>query len=377
MLALAAGQPNPAGGQAGPPAVVELLEDTTEDFLRSLTGNDPFGQCRASRDFRDFYSGVSSVRVPPVQRFAERLAGWNFTVAEKPGPGQYRYLRFAWKRVGGAGIMIQFHNAAGSWNQRYLAGKRSPLTAGWGPVLPIAGEAPAEWTVVTRDFFKDFGPMTITGFALTPMDGGTAGLFDHFYLGRTVADLDRASAAAFGKAARPEPLTRRRLDELWHDLASPDAAVAARALRTLVAGRKDSVPFLATRMKARPLTVDEKRIVKLIGDLDDSRFRVREAATRELAELGEPTVPFLRRAAGESSSLEVRRRARSLLDRRKRDESGLTVDQVRLVRVIRVLEWSGTAEARRALEGGAGGALGAAGLAEDARRALGRLGKQP
>jgi hypothetical protein len=377
LLVLAAGGPAAASGKDGAPAAVALLEDCSEDFLRSLTGNSPGGPSRASRDFRDFYSGVCSVRVTPFQRFEPRLPGWNYPIAEKPGPGQYRYLRFAWKRLGGTGIMVQFHHAAGSWNQRYYAGTLSPGVAQWGPMIGLTDKAPAEWTVVTRDLFRDFGPVTITGFALTPMLGGEGGLFDHVYLGRTVADLDRATAAARGQGPPAGPLTRKRLGALWRDLASRDVAVAGRAVRALVAGRKDSVPFLAARLKARPLTPDEKRLAKLIADLDHNTFRVREEASRELEKAGEVAVPFLRRAAQGSPSLEVRRRAHKLLEARRALEAGLTVDQLRLVRAIRVLEWSGMAAARRALEAAAGGPLEAAGLTEDARRALGRLRRAP
>jgi hypothetical protein len=372
VLVLAVGRPAEAPAAKGPPAVVALIEDAPEDFLRSLTGNTP-GTSQVTRDFRDVYSGVCSLRVTPMQRFAERLPGWSYPVAEKPGPGQYRYLRFAWKRAGGTGIMIQIHNTAGSWNQRYYAGALSPSVVNWGPMLRVAEAAPAEWTVVTRDLFKDFGPMTITGFALTPMDGGAAGLFDHVYLGRTVADLDRATAAAFGKEPLPEPLAPARLKMLWEDLASRDVAVAGTALRELLAGRKEAVPFLARHLKARPLTADEKHILELIAGLDANAFRVREAASRELEKIGDAAVPFLQVAARDGRSLEVRRRARAVLDHGKFEEAGLTTGQLRLLRVIRVLEWSGTAEARQALEAAAGGPLEAAGLTADARRALERL----
>src|SRR5262249_51456798 len=127
------GQPGAAPKAGAPPAVVELLEDDTEGLIAQFSGIDQ--GARVARDFRDFYSAVACVPVPPRQRFYHRLKGWDYPIAEKPGPGQYRYLRFAWKRVGGGGIMIQLHNSAGSWNQRYFAGKRSPITATWGPML--------------------------------------------------------------------------------------------------------------------------------------------------------------------------------------------------------------------------------------------------
>ena len=59
--------------------------------------------------------------------------------------------------------------------------------------------APGEWTVVTRDLFKDFGgAFLLHGMALTPMDG-TAGYYDHMYLGRTIEDLDKVTAAKKNK----------------------------------------------------------------------------------------------------------------------------------------------------------------------------------
>jgi hypothetical protein len=44
----------------------------------------------------------------------------------------------------------------------------------------VAPASPANWTVVTRDLWKDFGDFTLTGLAPTPM-GGPA-LFDRIEL---------------------------------------------------------------------------------------------------------------------------------------------------------------------------------------------------
>jgi hypothetical protein len=43
--------------------------------------------------------------------------------------------------------------------------------------------------VVTRDLFADFGEFTITGIALSPVDG-EHGLFDTIYLGKSPADFE-------------------------------------------------------------------------------------------------------------------------------------------------------------------------------------------
>lgn len=50
--------------------------------------------------------------------------------------------------------------------------------------MEIALSQPAEWTVVTRDLRKDFGDVTLTGFAPTAM-GGPA-LFDRIELLRAI-----------------------------------------------------------------------------------------------------------------------------------------------------------------------------------------------
>lgn len=357
-----------------PRAVFELLEDDNEALVRQMNNDGGLDATKIQHDFRDFYSGVASVRVTPFQRFSSRLGGWNYPIVEKPGPGQYRYLRFAWKREGGAGIMIQLHANNGSWNQRYYAGAVSAATNGWGAMLRVTDKLPAEWELVTRDLYKDYGAFTITGLALTPMDGGAGGRFDHMYLGRTIEDLDTVTAAAFAKTPLKDPLPRERLEQLWQELGDRDVKTAAPALRTLLAGRKDSVPFLKERWKAQMPKPDVERIARLITDLDDARFVVREKATVALDKLGVIAVPFLEKAARETTSGEVRQRAERLLTKHRVDSSALTPEQLRLVRLIRLLEWSALPEARTALDELARSPL-EAGLSEDARRALARMGK--
>jgi hypothetical protein len=327
-------------------------------------------------DFRDFYSGVCSVRVTPFQRFSSRLKGWNHQIVEKPRPGQFRYLRFAWKRLQGDGIMIQLHTTANSWNQRYHAGKLAATTITWGPMLPIAPTAPGEWTVVTRDLFKDFGAITLTGLALTPMYGGTAGLFDHFYLGRSIEDLDRASAMAFGREPLKTPLKEETLTRLWTDLGGGDVAKASIAVRTLLAGKKESVPFLARQIRTLRPAPEAKQIAGWITNLDDDSFEVREKATRELEKLGGRAAAQLRKALAETRSAEVRRRVGRLLEGLESEAGTLSPDGLRLRRAIRVLEWSATPEARKILEGLAA-SDGAGELAADLRQALERLKKTP
>ena len=67
---------------------------------------------------------------------------------------------------------------------RYLAGQDKYNTK----AIRLAETPPAEWTVVTRDLFADHGAFTLTGLALTAMEGEGV-LFDHIYLARTIADF--------------------------------------------------------------------------------------------------------------------------------------------------------------------------------------------
>ncbi len=63
---------------------------------------------------------------------------------------------------------------------------------------------------------------------------------------------------------------------------------------------------------AEPTPGERERIRKLLAKLDDNSYDVREAAGRELLEVGFPAQAELRRAAKEAESAEVRIRARRL-----------------------------------------------------------------
>lgn len=136
----------------------------------------------------DHHSGLLSLKVTPLQRHAPRIAGWKFAIRQRPGPGEFRYLRLAWKEVGAEGVMIELA-ADGKWPpaekplRRYYSGRN---TSGWSAV-EVSAAAPREWTVVTRDLWRDFGEFTLTGIAPTAMGG--AALFDRIEL-LQAADAD-------------------------------------------------------------------------------------------------------------------------------------------------------------------------------------------
>jgi WD40 repeat protein len=157
----------------------------------------------------------------------------------------------------------------------------------------------------------------------------------------------------------------------WADLAAGDAERAGVAIASLVRTPGQSVAFLRDRVSpAEP--VDDRRLARLLADLDADAFEAREAASRELAELGERAEAALRKAAKEGQP-EGRRRSEALLDRLERGE--LPPETVRAVRVIETLERLGTPETVRFLEALAKG-VPEARQTRDAKAALDRLAKR-
>ena len=172
-------------GAAWPEQVVVLFEDEPQ-FLAALTSGN--GKGRLFSD--DVFAGKSALGVTPLQRDGVKIPGWNFVVRETPQPGEYRYLRLAWKKRGSGSVMIELA-AQGAWPDakvakgRYVAG---PNTTGWAAIC-VADAAPTEWTIVTLDLWKDIGDFTLTGFAPT-CDGGEEACFDSMILGPSLDSLE-------------------------------------------------------------------------------------------------------------------------------------------------------------------------------------------
>jgi hypothetical protein len=328
-----------ADGKRPRPAVAELLEDNAESLLRALTNptGDP-GQGQV--ETKDVYSGRQCIKIVPMQRFHPAVPGWAFRIAERPKAGEFRYLRFAWKADGCAGIMLQLHDEH-DWTIRYTAGIDQ---FNWGSKF-VADRPPATWTVVTRDLFSDFGPHTIHGIALTAFNGQAA-YFDHIYLGRTLDDLDRIDATDAASTPRG-PLTAKDLDGLWTDLYSGEAPRSYAALWRLVAAPDQAVPFLAGKLgPSGPQAPSLAQIRKWISELDDDAFRVREAATAKLAAHLDSVASELEDAARRANSPEVRARATWLLARR----NGAAAERERIERAVRVLEYTESSEAKAVLK---------------------------
>ncbi|MCI0359640.1 MAG: hypothetical protein L0211_14280 [Planctomycetaceae bacterium] len=144
---------------------------------------------------RDVYHGKGAVKVTRDQRFVSFLPEFKVRIREAPGPGEYRYLRFAWKKTGGTEIGIQLHTIENEGAKipgaiwiRYHIGPQATFLDDRS--IRIGTALPSDWAVVTRDLYADYGELTITGIALTPHDDHN-GLFDHIYFARDPRDFDR------------------------------------------------------------------------------------------------------------------------------------------------------------------------------------------
>jgi dipeptidyl aminopeptidase/acylaminoacyl peptidase len=179
----------------------------------------------------------------------------------------------------------------------------------------------------------------------------------------------RAWSVGKPQGKQPERLTKERLDRLWDRLADPDAAEAYQALLEMSTAPADAVPFLKNSL--RPVEPpDGKTVAKLIADLDNDSFQVRERASRELEKLADLVRPALQAARAETNSAEVQRRTQALL--KDTDFPLASPEQLRRMRAVEVLGWLATPEAKQVLQTLAKGAPGAL-LTEQARSSLSRL----
>jgi Txe/YoeB family toxin of Txe-Axe toxin-antitoxin module len=193
--------------------------------------------------------------------------------------------------------------------------------------------------------------------------------------GRSLASANSDATVLIWEVASA-PLTKQELTttdlaRLWDELGSQDATKADRALWSLVAGQKQAMGFLKERLP--PVQRDSKlveRLAKLIGELDNDEFKVRERASAELARMGESAEHALDAALAAKPSLEVTKRVESLLEMLDRDRwPGLSLQTWH---ALAVLERIGNDDAREVLHALAKGDADAR-LTQEAKAGLKRM----
>jgi hypothetical protein len=175
-----------------------------------------------------------------------------------------------------------------------------------------------------------------------------------------------------GASQQAAPLNAKELDAAWSDLAGEDAAKGWLAIRALLARPQQAVPFLKQRLPANgPL--DPKRLARLLADLQDDEFDVREQACKDLAAVGLAAAPALRKLQASPPTADVRIRVEKLIG--KLGQGGIVTEELRCGRAVEVLGYLATPEAQKLLEAEAQGDARSV-LTHDARAALDRLARR-
>jgi WD40 repeat protein len=183
-------------------------------------------------------------------------------------------------------------------------------------------------------------------------------------LGRVLTHAEDLTALLWDLRPKEKP-TRAA----WDALVGEDAVEGYRAVWA-VAADPDGPELLRTKIAAAKPVVPE-RVKQLLIDLGADRYAVREAAVKELQDLGRAVEPELLTARAKATSEEVRTRLDALLAKIPRERSAAEVVHAR---AVAAMELAGTDAAKRVLADWAAGADGAR-LTRDARAALVRLGK--
>jgi WD40 repeat protein len=120
---------------------------------------------------------------------------------------------------------------------------------------------------------------------------------------------------------------------LWADLASPEPAVAWKAIFHLTDNPDHALKMLADRLT--PVRAPES-IAPLVADLDSPNFRTREAASKKLLDFGDAVTPNISAALDAGAKGERRSRLEAIQASLRDDQFPLAADLLRL-RALTVL----------------------------------------
>ena len=162
----------------------------------------------------------------------------------------------------------------------------------------------------------------------------------------------RAKAALDTLAKRGDARGDAKLETLWADLGSEDVLKAYTALRALARRPAEAVPLLRQKLRgvlaAKAPDDDPRRIDRLITELDNDDYAIREKANDELKKLGRRAEKQLRQRLKEGSTPEARKRIDELL--KDAAQPAPSRNAFCLQRGLETLEIIGQPEARTALE---------------------------
>jgi hypothetical protein len=148
-----------------------------------------------------------------------------------------------------------------------------------------------------------------------------------------VVELNNPTRMALGR----QPLWL--LQNLWRDLASEDAGVAFRAMRSLASCPESSESLLRTALEVGA-HLTGRDVDALIAQLDHPCYAHRTLAMSRLADAGPAAKARLLAASRGTLSAEAQQRIQSLLN--DLEAGKLSVEQLRCARALETLDWIGT-----------------------------------
>jgi hypothetical protein len=265
-----------------------------------------------------------------------------------------------WERETGQELVtlapIVTHILAFSPNSRLLAsggqGFSGHLQVGYGSGLEV-------WDVLTGKKVASL-PTTPSCVAFSPD-------------GRRIATGGRDRTVLVWEAPSPErlpvkaPIGSPNEREDWWNALAGSATDSLRATAAMIDAPDRAVAAIAERLIPVP-AADPKEVVRMIAELDDESFPVRQKAAGSLAKLGEGASHLIAKALAGDLSLAVRRSLEGIS--RKSDET--SVRSLQEARAVATLEQIASPAARDLLRRLAEGAPNAR-LTAEAQEALGRL----
>jgi hypothetical protein len=173
------------------PGLLALFEDDEKllDKLREGGG-------LAELDRAEGYTGSAALRVIKGEAGNAFLFPESLKIRESPKLGEYRFLRFVWRKKQGAPLCLQL-TSEGRYGEEKTQVERQTLRydAGQGErshggARRMEDKLPSDWIVVTRDLVADWDEFNLTGMSFGTPDDQPAWL-DHVYLARSWQDFDK------------------------------------------------------------------------------------------------------------------------------------------------------------------------------------------
>ena len=133
------------------------------------------------------------------------------------------------------------------------------------------------------------------------------------------------------------PLGAKDLEGMWKTLADSDAKAAHEAVHRMIASPQQSLPFLARHL--RPTAeIPRERVERVMVDLNDDSFAVRERAEADILGMDLQAKQALLSALQDSQPLEVEGRIGDILRSLRGPPQHFPCERVREVRAVAVLE---------------------------------------